>query len=246
MLLKGNERRIVVVEKLNDPYFEKAVFYIRCGVTGEKSGISLADRAQEILESLERAGGASSEKPRARRPSGPASPDKKDGSGASGSGRAKTAGTARPGKAKATGTAGSGGAKTAAAAGSDNNKSANATGSIAASANMRAKRSPDSTPPDKKDGSGASGSGRAKTAGTAGADRTGTAGESKLTGTGCEAIVRPKAAGSVTAGNAADGTDVRKAACKKTSLSLFSSFFAAFFPKKFLPSGENLIETHVS
>lgn len=49
-LIKGNERRIIVIEKAEDPYFERVVFYIRRGVAEGKNRESLSSRAQRILE----------------------------------------------------------------------------------------------------------------------------------------------------------------------------------------------------
>lgn len=51
-MIKGNERRIIVIERMGDPYFEKAVFYVRCGVTSRKGGMSLADRAQQLFDEM--------------------------------------------------------------------------------------------------------------------------------------------------------------------------------------------------
>lgn len=50
-MIKGNERRIIVIEKAEDPYFERAVFYIRRGVT-EQKGKSMGERAQEIFDEV--------------------------------------------------------------------------------------------------------------------------------------------------------------------------------------------------
>lgn len=51
-MIKGNERRIVVVERLSDPYFERAVFYVRVGVAAGKSSATLADKAQELWDRM--------------------------------------------------------------------------------------------------------------------------------------------------------------------------------------------------
>lgn len=49
-MIKGNERRIIVIEKAEDPYFERIVFYIRRGAGEPKSGGTLSQRAQQIFE----------------------------------------------------------------------------------------------------------------------------------------------------------------------------------------------------
>jgi len=51
-LIKGNERRIVVVEKLSHPLFERAVFYVRVGAATGKSEQILSQKAQELWENL--------------------------------------------------------------------------------------------------------------------------------------------------------------------------------------------------
>ncbi len=51
-MIKGSERRIVVVERPEDPVFERAVFYVRVGMTG--NGQTLSRRAQELCDRLSR------------------------------------------------------------------------------------------------------------------------------------------------------------------------------------------------
>lgn len=56
-MIKGSERRIVVVERPGDPIFERAVFYVRVGVRPERAGPSLSARAQELCDRLQGEGG---------------------------------------------------------------------------------------------------------------------------------------------------------------------------------------------
>ena len=51
-MIKGTERRIIVVERMDDPYFEKAVFFIRCGAKQNKIKQDLSFYAGEIYNNL--------------------------------------------------------------------------------------------------------------------------------------------------------------------------------------------------
>lgn len=52
-MIKGSERRIVVVERPEDPVFERAVFYVRVGVRPVGRGPSLSDQAQELCDRMQ-------------------------------------------------------------------------------------------------------------------------------------------------------------------------------------------------
>ncbi len=49
-MVKGSERRVVVIEKVDSPYFEKAVFFIKKGARRQTSKKTLAAVAEELIE----------------------------------------------------------------------------------------------------------------------------------------------------------------------------------------------------
>lgn len=52
-MIKGSERKIIVLEKLDSPYFEKAYFFVKCGVRTHVSKKTLSAAAEEMLSSME-------------------------------------------------------------------------------------------------------------------------------------------------------------------------------------------------
>ncbi len=52
-MVKGSERKIIVVEKLDSPYFEKAYFFVKCGVRHHVSKKTLSAAAEEMINSLD-------------------------------------------------------------------------------------------------------------------------------------------------------------------------------------------------
>lgn len=52
-MIKGSERKIIVIEKLDSPYFEKAYFFVKCGVRSHVSKKTLSVAAGEMFSSLE-------------------------------------------------------------------------------------------------------------------------------------------------------------------------------------------------
>lgn len=55
-MVKGSERKIIVVEKLDSPYFEKAYFFVKCGVRHHVSKKTLSAAAEEIISNMEETG----------------------------------------------------------------------------------------------------------------------------------------------------------------------------------------------
>lgn len=52
-MIKGSERKIIVIEKLDSPYFEKAYFFVKCGVRSHVSKKTLSAAAGEMFASME-------------------------------------------------------------------------------------------------------------------------------------------------------------------------------------------------
>ncbi len=52
-MIKGSERKIIVLEKLDSPYFEKAYFLVKCGVRAHVNKKTLSAAAEEMLYSLD-------------------------------------------------------------------------------------------------------------------------------------------------------------------------------------------------
>ena len=77
-MVKGSERRVVVIEKVDSPYFEKAVFFIKKGARRQTSKKTLAAVAEELIPVVRLVGGAEAAAPvrmaasTGWRPAGPA------------------------------------------------------------------------------------------------------------------------------------------------------------------------------
>jgi len=51
-MIKGVNKRVIIIEHTDDPYFEKAVLYIKNGVGERSTKQTLASRAQELLDRI--------------------------------------------------------------------------------------------------------------------------------------------------------------------------------------------------